>query len=69
MNTERIKRRYFEYMREARGHGEASIDGIAKALHRFETYTKFRDFKKFHIEQAVEAIEVRGLRSLQPDGQ
>jgi len=52
-NNERIKRRYFEYMREARGHGEASIDAIAKALHRFETYTKFRDFKKFRIEQAM----------------
>jgi hypothetical protein len=25
---------------------------VAKALNRFETYTKFRDFKAFHIEQA-----------------
>ena len=25
---------------------------MAKALNRFETYTKFRDFKAFHIEQA-----------------
>jgi site-specific recombinase XerD len=50
--NERIKRRYFTYLAEARGFNEATLDGIAKALNRFETYTKFRDFKAFHIEQA-----------------
>jgi site-specific recombinase XerD len=29
-----------------------SLDGVAKSLNRFETYTRFRDFKSFHIEQA-----------------
>jgi hypothetical protein len=28
------------------------MDGVAKALNCFETYTKFRDFRAFHIEQA-----------------
>jgi integrase len=50
--NERIKREYFTYLKEAKGRSEASLDAIAKALNRFETYTKFRDFKKFHIEQA-----------------
>jgi integrase len=50
--NERIKRAYFSYLTEAKGFGEATIDGVAKALNRFETYTKFRDFKAFHIEQA-----------------
>ena len=26
---------------------------MAKAIHRFETYTKFRDFRQFHIQQAI----------------
>jgi integrase len=39
------------------GRNEASIDGVAKALNRFETYTKFRDFKQFHIDQ------VRGFKT------
>jgi len=26
---------------------------VAKALNRFETYTRYKDFKKFHIEQAI----------------
>src|SRR5208337_4479449 len=50
--NERIKREYFIWLKEAKGRNEASIDGVAKALNRFETYSKFRDFKKFHIEQA-----------------
>src|SRR5215475_6096296 len=50
--NERIKRAYFTYLTEAKGFSEATLDGVAKALNRFETYTKFRDFKVFHIEQA-----------------
>ena len=50
--NERIKREYFIFLKEAKGRNEASIDGVAKALNRFETYTRFRDFKSFHIEQA-----------------
>ena len=51
--NERIKRRYFIFLKEAKRQNEASIDAVAKALSRFETYTKHRDFKTFHFEQAV----------------
>jgi integrase len=51
-DNERIKRAYFAYLVEAQGFSEATLDGVAKAINRFETYTKFRDFKAFHIEQA-----------------
>jgi integrase len=51
--NERIKRRYFAYLKEAKRYSESSIDAVAKALHRFESDTKFRDFKAFHIEQAI----------------
>src|SRR5436305_6980635 len=50
--NERIKRAYLTYLAEAKGFSEATLDGVAKALNRFETYTKFRDFKAFRIEQA-----------------
>jgi integrase len=50
--NERIKRAYFTYLAEAKGFSEATLDGVAKALNRFETYTRFRDFKAFRIEQA-----------------
>ena len=51
--NERTKRRYFTYLKEARRYSEASLDLVAKALHRFETYTRFKNFKAFRIEQAV----------------
>jgi integrase len=50
--NERIKREYIDFLRQAMGRSEASLDGVAAALHRFECYTKFRDFKDFRIEQA-----------------
>jgi site-specific recombinase XerD len=50
--NERIKRRYLEYLREADGQTEGSLDAAAKALSRFETYTNHRDFKAFRPEQA-----------------
>src|SRR5690606_17202736 len=52
-DNERIKRAYFVYLREARRRNNASIDGVAKALARFECATGHRDFGKFHREQAV----------------
>src|SRR5258708_16761926 len=50
--NERVKRAYFTYLAEARGFSEQTLDGVAKAINRFEVYTKLRDFKSFHIEQA-----------------
>jgi len=51
-NNERIKRKYFTFLKEATGHSEPTVDAVAKALNRFEVHTKFKDFKKFHINQA-----------------
>jgi integrase len=51
--NERIKREYFAYLKQAKGRDEASIGGVAKALARFEESTRWRDFKRFHREQAV----------------
>src|ERR1700687_2522447 len=51
--NERIKHRYFAYLKEADGKSEASLDVVAKALSRFEEYTKQRDFRTFRHEQAV----------------
>jgi integrase len=51
--NERIKREYFRYLKDARGRDDATIDGVAKALARFEESTRAKDFKKFHREQAI----------------
>ncbi len=51
--NERIKHEYFAYLKEAKRQCEATVDTCAKALDRFETYTKHRDFKRFHPGQAI----------------
>jgi integrase/recombinase XerD len=51
--NERIKRKYFDYLTEAKRHGEPMVDAVAPALSRFEAYTRYRDFKVFHLQQAV----------------
>ena len=51
--NERIQRAYFTYLKEGRRLSEHSIDAAAAALDAFETYTRYRDFKRFHNQQAV----------------
>lgn len=51
--NERIKRKYLVFQKEARQQSEATIDSIAKSFSRFEEYNKWKDFKRFHFEQAV----------------
>ena len=51
--NERVKRRYFVFLKEAKRQNVASVDAVAKAISRFERYTKWRDFKAFHYEQAM----------------
>ena len=68
--NERIKRKYLTFLKGAKRQDESSLDAVAKALSRFEEYTKWRDFKAFHFEQAVafkkHLAEQRNLRTGQP---
>jgi integrase len=68
--NERMKRHYFAYLADALGHSEQTIDAVAKAIARFEAYTRYKDFKTFHIEQAKafkrDLTEQRGSRSGEP---
>lgn len=52
-NNERIKRQYFIFLKEAKRQNESSVDAVAKAISRYEAYTKYRDFKAFHYQQAI----------------
>jgi integrase len=51
--NERIKRRYFAFLKEAHRQSQASVDAAAKAITRFEQETRYRDFQTFHHEQAI----------------
>ena len=51
--NERIKRKYFAFLKEAKRHSEPTVDAAAKALSRFEAYTRYRDFKAFHFSRPL----------------
>ncbi|MBU2090530.1 MAG: tyrosine-type recombinase/integrase [Alphaproteobacteria bacterium] len=50
--NERVKRRYFLYLREAKRLSEATVDQTAAAIAAFEESTGYKDFRRFRIEQA-----------------
>ena len=52
-DNERIKRQYFTYLREAKRYSHDTVDAVAKAIDRFEQHSKHRDFRSFHLQQAV----------------
>src|SRR5580692_5749462 len=52
-NNERLKRKYFTFLKEAKRYSEPTVDACAKALDRFEVYAGHRDFRAFHVEQAI----------------
>ena len=52
-NNERIKRKYLTFLKQTKGQNEATIDAVAKAIARFESYNKYKDFKAFHFDQAI----------------
>lgn len=51
--NERIKRDYFDFLREAKGQSIDTVDAVAQALARFEADTQHKDFRTFRKEQAI----------------
>ena len=51
--NERIKREYCRLLKEADQKSDATIDGIRKAILRFEQFSVFTDFANFNSDQAI----------------
>ncbi|WP_133129011.1 phage integrase SAM-like domain-containing protein [Legionella nagasakiensis] len=52
-SNELIKSKFFEMLENAKGRDPKTVDSYVKAVHEFEVYTKFIDFKKFSTKLAV----------------
>jgi site-specific recombinase XerC len=65
-DNERVKREYFAYLEAAKRMSNTSIDQVAAAITLFEESAGYRDFRKFHIAQAM-AFRDRLLRQINPD--
>lgn len=51
--NERIKRAYFILLKQADQMADATVDGVRKAILRFEEFTGFGDFSTFNQDQAI----------------
>lgn len=51
--NERIKKDYYDYLRESKGRNNKTLNQVRNSIFRFEEYTKFKDFLTFRKEQAI----------------
>jgi integrase/recombinase XerD len=42
--NERLKKQYFEYLKEAKKHSDSTVDNIRKAILRWEEFSGYKDF-------------------------
>lgn len=52
-DNELAKRAYFDWLRNACGRHESTVDQVAAAIHDFEAFNRFKPFKTFRREQAM----------------
>ena len=45
--NERLKHRYLDYLKQAKGRDEKTLDKVAAALNEFEASIGWKDFKRF----------------------
>jgi integrase len=64
--NERVKREYFAYLEAAKRMTSTSVDKVAAAIALFEESTGYKDFRKFHIAQAM-VFRDKLLRQINPE--
>ncbi len=69
-SNERLKRAYFEYLKEADRKAQSTIDGARKAISRFEDFTGYADFREFNKDHATsfkrQLVTATAVRSGEP---
>lgn len=54
VKNEKAKHKYYDYLKEAQGFSQKSIEAIQKAIYRYEEFTNGEDFAGFNSEKAKE---------------
>lgn len=54
VENEKIKHKYYEFLKESQGYSELTINAIKKAIYRYEEFSGFEDFSRFNQKRAVE---------------
>ena len=64
--NERLKRRYEQYLREAKGQDDKSIDKMRAALVQFEDCTKYKPFRGDQARQFKDVSRAKTARGKPP---
>jgi hypothetical protein len=54
INNEKVKIRFYQWVREADGLSELTITGISHAINLYEEYTRYEDLRLFNSNKAIE---------------
>ncbi len=65
-DNERIKHRYFEFLKQADGKSEQTVRQVEKAILRFEEFTGFADLKSFDQKRAINFKSALAKKNLAP---
>ncbi len=57
LQNEKIKNKYYNFLREAEGFSEKTVDAVKKSIYRYEEFSDFEDFSKFNQTKAVQFKE------------
>ena len=52
--NEKVKHKYYDFLKESQGYSELTINAIKKAIYRYEEFSDFEEFSKFNQKRAVE---------------
>lgn len=52
--NEKVKHKYYDFLKESQGYSELTINAIKKAIYRYEEFSGYEDFSKFNQKKAVE---------------
>ena len=54
LENEKIKHKFYDFLKESQGYSEATITSIKKSIYRYEEFTDFEDFSRFSKKKAIE---------------
>ena len=52
--NEKIKRKYYDFLKESQGYSDSTISAIKKSIYRYEEFSDFEDFAKFNQTRATD---------------
>lgn len=52
--NEKIKRKYYNFLKESQGYSKSSIESAKKAIYRYEEFSSFEDFGTFNKNKAID---------------